>query len=310
MALPPINHKILLLQFVKRLWLPIEVYRLATDLNERILKFDFRYETKYHYVKATRFPEAQIMSLIIVAVKLAYPWGVTYNPDNLNDPAAQRIDWKTWSQLRRSTAAENDIEDTTIKPGTEHKLKETDLFNMSGEKVDAYMDWYQRTFTAKHAITPRDEPHKDILAMFPLEDLSQRRVEPMRHEDKDAKLEQQTESALREMQASLRMNRTANDGDNLDVAKKAPGCMYPVFKHPESLDKFKIAKEFHEAAAEVACLSLELLLRAVTVCENQIDTWRENKRREAIIDPEDVDDVEDGLDSDQVMEDVDGGGDG
>ena len=307
MTLPPVNHRILLLQFVKRLWLPIEVYRVASDLNERILKFDFQYNVTYSESNPTRFPEAQIMSLIIIAVKLAYPWGVTYHPESLNDPAAQRIDWKTWSKIRQSITEENDDDGTTIRPGTESQLKETDLFNMSDEKVDAYMDWYQRTFTAKHAITPRDEPHKDILAMFPLDDITQRR-EPVRHEDKDAKLDQQTESAFREVQASLRMNRMANEGDSTDNPKQAPGSMYPVFKVAKDLDKHEIAKEFHVAAAEVACLSLELLLRAVFQAEIQIEVWRKIKRREAVFGVEEVDD--DNVDSDQAMEDVDVVGDG
>ena len=307
MTLPPVNHRILLLQFVKRLWLPIEVYRVASDLNERILKFNFQYNITYSESNATRFPEAQIMSLIIIAVKLAYPWGVTYHPKNLNDPAAQRIDWKTWSKIRQSIAEENDDDGTTIRPGTELQLKETDLFNMSDDKVDAYMDWYQETFTAKHAITPRDEPHKDILAMFPLEDITQRR-EPVRHEDKDAKLDQQTESALREVQASLCMNRMANEGDSTDNPKQTPGSMYPVFKVAKDLDKHGIAREFHVAAAEVACLSLELLLRAVFQAEIQIEIWRKIKRREAVFGVEEVDD--DNVDSDQAMEDVDVVGDG
>ena len=100
---------------------------------------------------ATSHPEAQLMALVVFATKLGYPFDsdvVKRHPRSLSEPAALRFDWKKWVELRKqgSSLAERGSK-LPLLEGQESNITDADIFKMSNEQLDQYMDWYQRTYT-------------------------------------------------------------------------------------------------------------------------------------------------------------------
>ena len=99
------------------------------------------------------------MSLIIVAIKLSQSLdGIERIPRHPIEPAALAINWEHW---RKSHEGENDkengngtgndnekVEGLGLKKGNEMSVVEGDVFKMSGEEMDRYMDWYEAMFVA------------------------------------------------------------------------------------------------------------------------------------------------------------------
>ncbi|KAK5045895.1 hypothetical protein LTR84_008681 [Exophiala bonariae] len=161
MVTPPLNHFPFFISYTRSLALPIEVYSLALRLN-RITKYEFAHLEQPataagkaksisrripHRRHATSYPEAQIMSLIVVATKLLHPFDsatVTRHPESPNDLATLRMDWEVW--LAAKTEMETEMENSldSMKPGREMSLTDADALSMTDTQLDQYLDWYQR----------------------------------------------------------------------------------------------------------------------------------------------------------------------
>jgi RNA polymerase I-specific transcription initiation factor RRN7 len=295
MSLPAINSPHLLFQYVKQLALPLEIYPAVKNLN-KIINFTFKYslgsDSRVRR-NATSHPEAQLMALVVVATKLIFPFDsdvMKRYPRSLNEPAAQRIDWKKWMELRKqrvpdaeATSAEGDEGATRSKPplqkGQEVEITDTDIFQMSAADLDQYMDWYQRTWIKSN--DAEDNPNKEIQAMFLLEPLPAE--DPRRdpeHEVEEAQLD-----IVREVHAAMKMNRIVSEEDaaqlQLDsetpVEIKRPGEGYRLYPRVENLPE--TARAFYEAAAEAACMSVERVVNAVRQTETKIENWKREKKR-------------------------------
>lgn len=101
------------------------------------------------------WPEARLMSLVIMATKLLYGLdGVSRAPKSNSEPAAVGLRWEAWDIFLRLGNAERrgllgDIGQKAGKRELEVDVKETDIFNMSGEDLDKYMDWFEKTWADK-----------------------------------------------------------------------------------------------------------------------------------------------------------------
>jgi RNA polymerase I-specific transcription initiation factor RRN7 len=91
-----------------------------------MLDISFSFPTQHvrgHNV--TAYPEIQLISLIVIATKLSHPFDdIPRLPVSESDPTVTKINWTTW----------------------ELNVKDTDVWNMDGKKIDDYLDWYQRTW--------------------------------------------------------------------------------------------------------------------------------------------------------------------
>ena len=299
MTMPAINSPHLLFQYIKQLALPPEIYPAVKKMNN-ILNFNFTFtlasDSRIRR-NATSYPEAQLMALVVFATKLGYPFDsdvVKRHPRSLGEPATLRYDWKKWVELRKkgsslvdSIGPEVDDDERKSKPplqkGQEISITDVDIFKMSNEQLDQYMDWYQRTYT--RSTEAEDNVNKELLDMFPLK--------PHPAEDPQRDPEREREEAqlnrLKEVQAAMRSVRPVSDEDarqlQLDsetpVEFKRPGSHYLQYRSIEelSLPESKIAKAFYEAAAEVACMSVERLVKAVWQTEAKMDAWKSEKKR-------------------------------
>jgi RNA polymerase I-specific transcription initiation factor RRN7 len=107
-----------------------------------MLNIDFTYpniRTRNEGILA--HPEIQLMSLIVVATKLAQPFDdIVRHPESESDPTLLKIDWKSW----RQTMTEKPVEG--LRRGEEIKVEDEDVLTMGKEKIDDYLDWFQRTW--------------------------------------------------------------------------------------------------------------------------------------------------------------------
>jgi RNA polymerase I-specific transcription initiation factor RRN7 len=289
MTIPAINGPHLLFQYIKQLALPPEIYPAVKEMSD-ILNFNFTFtlasDSRIRR-NATSNPEAQLMALVVFATKLGYPFDsdvVKRHPRSLSEPAALRYDWKKWVELRKqgSSLVERGSK-LPLQRGQESNITDVDIFKMSNEQLDQYMDWYQRTYT--RSTEAEYNVNKELLDMFPLKPLPVE--DPQR--DPEREREETQLNRLKEVLAAMKSVRPVSDEDarqlQLDsetpVEVKRPGSHYLQYRNMEelSLPESKIAKAFYEAAAEAACMSVERLVKAVWQTEAKMDAWKSEKKR-------------------------------
>lgn len=167
MVTPALNQNLLLMHYVRELALPIEVYSVARQLG-RILGFTLSYHAdeenrlsvKVHPRRsATSYPEAQAISLTIVATRLMFPFSSA--PGKQDDTSTTtsntmfRLNWDAWQRAKRAFDTALDQLETTngtrLRPGSEINITEDDVLTMTGDQMDQYMDWFQQTWTEQTA---------------------------------------------------------------------------------------------------------------------------------------------------------------
>ena len=305
-AIPPINHLLLLQQYIEALALPLPVYAAAKRLDE-ITEFTFSYPTSPKMRRnALSYPEAQVMSLVVMATKLVFPFDsdkVRRYPYSLSDPAALRFDWNVWLEARSKFDEEvKTMQVSKLEPGKEMEISDLDILQMSNDQLDEYMDWYQGMWLN----TQRTEEgiQKEILDMFPLQDRHEPGIDKQRDvlRDREASIRSSRDERLKTVVGSLKPRQAVNEEAALDHETETgqrimrPGEGYQQIRKPDELNG--PAKVFYAEAAKTACLSLNMLIRAVRAAEEKVDKWRKEKRREEVFAKEG--DVQ----GDRVMEDA------
>lgn len=299
MIMPPINQSLFLLNYIRRLALPIEVYTVARRLN-MITNYEFCYPDLTTSADSTRrqpttYPEAQLISLVVTATKLLFPFDshtIKRYPKDPNDPTTLRMNWSAWVEAKANfdnTASAADSSNS-LRPGSEIHVTENDIFEMTNHQLDQYMDWYQRTWIKGGTSQPGQSQEggidKDILDMFPLHELpSQVKT---REQIQQAEEEEQIRLStwIKRVQSSLLPRRAISAEEEsdrgLDILR--PGARYSRFRNPEDLSRGgKPVTIFHEEAAQTACLSVRALLMAVNRSEVKIELWQRERRRAEVL---------------------------
>ncbi|KIX97599.1 uncharacterized protein Z520_06377 [Fonsecaea multimorphosa CBS 102226] len=316
MVMPQINLNLFLLDYVRQLALPLEIYSVARGLNT-IIKYEFRYADVTESSQPTRrqpttYPESQLISLVVVATKLLFPFdseNVKRYPQDPNDPTTLNMNWPSWLEAKanfdKRTQAGEDA--NGFKPGSEIHVKDSDILDMTDQQLDKYMDWYQKTWiTSKHTSTTDQAQEqgieKDILDMFPLHDVPEHQKTLAENGEADQEEESWMNARIMQVQSSLKARRAITLEEeserSLDVLR--PGSRYPRYPKVDDLDKAPdgaVVKMFHQEAAETACLSVKALLLAVNRTEEKIEQWLADRRREDAF-GEDLEQSEDHEDKD------------
>lgn len=329
MTMPSINHNLFLLDYVRHLALPLEVYTTAQRLNA-ITKYDFAYPDMTKPLEVTRrhattYPESQLMSLVVVATKLLFPFDseeVKRYPKDPNEAATLRMDWTAWLQARVEFDKANDagLDPNGLKPGTEMHVTDMDIMNMTGQQMDQYMDWYQLMWAKNNgaAQDPQSQESggidKEILDMFPLATVQEQSKPQEQNEQDYAEFEARLNDRIKKVQSSLKFRRAISEEEEMkrDLHLLRPGAMYPRFAKVADLDRGKeipdkcgenVIRMFHQEAAQTACLSLKALLLAINRTEEQIQQWLVARRREEIFGNEVNSEADEGSDLDDIQED-------
>ncbi|KIX04020.1 uncharacterized protein Z518_07573 [Rhinocladiella mackenziei CBS 650.93] len=297
MILPPVNHNLFLLQYIRSLALPVEVYSTARRLNT-VTTYAFSYphrsQSDSTRRQPTTYPEAQLMSLVVIATKLLFPFDpetVKRYPKRNNDPTTLKMNWSAWLDAKVSFDQNSSATDPAgLKSGSEIHITDHDIMEMTDEQLDQYMDWYQRTWItsaagAQSQKSPQSGIDRDILDMFPLYNLPEPIQTRERNEQAEGEERDRLEMRIRAVQSSLTSRRAISIEEEAERGLEIlrPGAKYLHLRNIADLDRAdKVVKIFHEEAAQTACLSVKALLRAVNRSEEKIEQWLKDRRREDV----------------------------
>lgn len=289
-TLPSINHLLLLQQYVEALALPLPVYAAAKRLDE-ITEFTFSYPTSPKMRRnALSYPEAQLMSLVVMATKLVFPFDsneVKRYPYSLSDPAALVFDWNTWLGARSKFEEEvGAMQVSKLEPGKQMEISDLDVLQMNNDQLEEYMDWYQGMWL--NTQRTEDGIQKEILDMFSLQDRHESTTDEQRGilRNREAAIRSLRDERLKTVVGSLKPRQAVDEQAALDLEIETgrriirPGEGYQQIRKPDELNG--PAKLFYAEAARTACLSLSMLVRAVRAAEEKVDKRRKEKRREEV----------------------------
>ncbi|ETN46257.1 uncharacterized protein HMPREF1541_00441 [Cyphellophora europaea CBS 101466] len=312
LALPPLNWPPLLLEWIEALALPMQVYGMVKRLND-ICGFSFAYQSSRGGRRsATSYPEAQLMALLVVAVKLLFPFdaaSVKRYARSATEQSLVVLDWRKWLEAKEwfDVTVEQGREQALV-PGKEMEIKDVDVMGMGGEELDAYMDWYQGMWMSEKVEADAVGVQSEILAMFPTTQLhTDDKVEQTRR--REARVKGLREERVKMMLGDLKRRKVVTDEQEQELQAGQdetqrkilrPGMAYQVFLAVGDLQG--VAKTFHQEAADTACLDIRGLLRAVNKVETIIDGWRREQKREQVFGESPVLNVD--LNEEALQEDV------
>lgn len=124
----------------------VEIYSLVKKL-QLFLNFSFKFSSKTRRaLRAQGYPEAKLLALIVIATKLAFPFSKKKgNPISATEPAAQIVDWDLWVQTQKHAEQKTTLQGRLPK-GQAVTVNEGNVFHMSSQEMDDYMNWYQDTW--------------------------------------------------------------------------------------------------------------------------------------------------------------------
>ncbi|KAF7886842.1 uncharacterized protein EAF02_003489 [Botrytis sinoallii] len=285
MVFPPINHKLLLYKSIRDLGLPVDIYMAVNHLAE-ILEYNFSYPIHNKRLHGTTgYPEYQLTSLIVIATKLSQPFDdIHRHPESNLDATAARINWTKWQSIMLDNTTEG------LKRGDEIKITDADVFKMTGEQMDDWMNWYHKTW-----IDDRDQKApQQILELFPLTDIISETT--MEIVDPDPI------NRAKEVHKTLTLQKPVarvDDEESQDIVR--PGEKYRRYRAIEELPES--AKAFFEIAGKLFLLdgvfmlsltgiarnigtSIEKLVQGVFTTEVRLEKWMLDERRKELLEQE------------------------
>ncbi|EQL35081.1 hypothetical protein RJZ56_007577 [Blastomyces dermatitidis] len=214
--IPPLNAPLMLFAYMKQLSLPLEPFPAILNRLQHLAGFNFTYypslctaassvssaatpikgkpgaarRRKRRKFQSINLPEVQLVSLLIIAVKLFYPFddnlgdlgrtedededegegegrgrgrhkvslkaeaNVKRYPYSWREPAAQIMDWEAWMRFQREFSDEGEEVKKVKVKGREIGIQAGDVFGMDGRQIDEYLDWYERMWGGRGASNP------------------------------------------------------------------------------------------------------------------------------------------------------------
>ncbi|KYG42542.1 hypothetical protein M433DRAFT_176638 [Acidomyces richmondensis BFW] len=281
MAVPPLNHVLILQRWIRILTLPLEVFA-ATQRLARILElgFSFKFQTKESNKAKDlmlRYPETRLMALIIVATKLLFPFDdVKRYPTSPSDPSVLSMDWQKWQEIQSRPVRGA----MPLSYQAAMNFSEEDALRAGDEELDAYLDWAEDNI-ASEEIRERGKAGKDadfrraLFKMFPS-------GRPSRHDGslaselpKDSH-DDMFKSKIRQVHAALKPQRIVEPREGFEDVDRT-GSYYRRCKRMEELDG--PMRMFYEKAGELAGVSLKSMVRAVNLVETRLQKHEEDSRQ-------------------------------
>ncbi|GAD92747.1 RNA polymerase I specific transcription initiation factor Rrn7 [Paecilomyces variotii No. 5] len=238
-GLPPLNSPLILFNHIKRLSLPIEIYPTVNQL-QKLVGFTFQYPAIVKD-RATHLlmPEVQLMSLIVIATKLLFPFDdIERYPDSTKEPASQRMDWKIWAEAQKQFDTVT-TEGGRIGKGNEILVNEKDVFDMTALQLDEYMDWYEKSWL-------------DVRTSHPLADMFAAgrtgiEVEPQPSSTTEVQnaLDEKLDTVMAALKPRKLLSEEEIEGREDDILR--PGEFYQRYRSESDLPE--TARAFYEAAS-------------------------------------------------------------
>lgn len=280
MALPPINHLLILYRWIRELALPVEVFA-AVQRFARIFDLHLSYELD---VKAgrkdvvLRYPEAILGALVVVATKLLFPFdGAERYPAYANDMSALLIDWPAWADLQ-SRSLVNQEAPRGLSHQTMMEFSQSDALETADDQLDQYLDWCEDNVATEdireHGKAGKDADFRRML--FRLFPAGRDEARPTARSDETVDHEHIITERLRQAQGALKLQRIVEQKTGPRAVDRV-GSYYRRVKAVEDLEG--PMRLFHERVARLAGLSQEVMVRAVLSIERKLQKQEERLRR-------------------------------
>ena len=259
----------------------VEVYTAVLSMSN-MLEIKFSFPRSVNRQRTISFPEVQLMALVVVAVKMYYPFDeLKRYAETLEEPGVVTIDWDVWGEehakyRRRATLGGK------LGLGNAIKVKETDVFAMSEREIDEYLDWYERMWVKDgNQGRKKSSLPTELLDMFPTGGVDDSpafaaNADQAANADGEALV-----SKLRTVQASLKFRGFISEESQRvnEVPIWRLGNLYKRYRKEEELPSQ--GKVFFEAAADLVGLSLHRMMLAVFQTEQKLLHFRGNQVRKS-----------------------------
>ena len=168
-----------------------------------------------------------------------------------------------------------------IGRGNELLVNEQDVMKMSGDQLDEYLDWYEKTWVNEEGEKQkRNGLPKQLLDMFPT-GRPNGSLPTTVDFDSEKKAEQYAlDEKLRLCQSRLKARQlisSEREGKSKEVLRR-PGSFYKRYRKIEDFPSH--ARMFHEVAASLVGISLSTLAVAVRQMERKLQCWRDKRLKE------------------------------
>lgn len=269
---PALNVPLLLYRYLKELALPLELYDATTRLAN-LLGYDFApHHNGNKRIGIRHLPEAQFLGCFMVCIKLLYPLDDERRiPKSSSEPTTTGMDWDHWcTQMAASTALQPE-EKEPFTTDELMKIQEKDVFSMPSDRLDQYLDFYADTFLDEAEVQRTrdvDDFRNALYNMFPIQSRGERHFP--RHVSDGLTLQKQLD-IVKEVHESMQPVSATPDEDDL-LQSLRPGQEYQVWKKGQDVPER--AKVLYEKAANLAGLSVDMLVLAVFFTEARIEQWR------------------------------------
>ncbi|KAF8477206.1 hypothetical protein BDZ91DRAFT_672662 [Kalaharituber pfeilii] len=244
---PELNWPILTLKYIKGLGLPLEVFSAVKQLiklKEISIKFDEAPRVKRH--RGGDWPEQTLMSLVLIAAKLAWGLdGIKRMPEDNMEPAAIILNQKCWERF----LAANKFKGDAI-----FDYKDMNILKIPGEELDAYMDWYERTWLSSEG-QGKTKLSEHLLSLFPTSQKStfgDQQFVPEHSDLQDIKTLHANVEVVQKAETESEMGL----GTNISV-----GEHYPIWRLDSELPPH--AMMLLDAASTLVCTSREYLCKSL-----------------------------------------------
>ena len=296
LVFPPLNAPLLLYKQIRNLSLPSMAQsednikpaanKTAVALHSQTLQISQLLSSTFEFPlpgsrqQTCSLPEIQLVCLLVIAVKLYHPFDTSIrHVRSLADPAALTIDWESWVD-GQSSCKMHATGGTHLERGSEISVTEKDAMNMTGEQLDEYMDWYERTFVDESRAEEKSRGlPKQLLDMFPTGRIDGSDPTPYSHDRMAVEEEEAVDKKLNTVMCKLRLRSVVSDDPegSMGISEDSNriGSFYKRYRKVEDLTPH--AKAFHEAVAQAIGIRLETLILAVGQVERRLVKWKDAK---------------------------------
>ncbi|OTB13211.1 hypothetical protein K445DRAFT_320386 [Daldinia sp. EC12] len=257
---PPLNYPPILVKLITELTLPVEVYLVVKCMAE-VLKADYSYPVGGKRIRTMDNPEVRLIALVVVSTKLLYPLdGIGRPPRSRYDPRSISIDWRKWQESMQ----DNTTGKSSLRGGEEYKVTPEEALTMDKEKLDDFMDWFEKMWIGDGEPKTAERIREPFLGQTRPSDPSNPNKQPENTEMR------QIRSRYETINNSMKiLEPTPYDPE--DSGKQHSQDFCPVWRTPEELPD--AAKVFYEKAASIAAIPLHMLVRGATQVERRLEVW-------------------------------------
>ncbi|KAL7627374.1 hypothetical protein AAE478_001567 [Parahypoxylon ruwenzoriense] len=272
MAFPPLNYVPVLVRFITELVLPAEIYPTVKCITE-ILKADYSYPTGGRKIRTMDNPEVLLIALVVLSAKLLYPLdGVERPPRIPQDPRSMKVDWTEWQRAMQDDTAEASC---GLARGEEHKVTPEDVFTMNNEKLDDFMDWFEKMWIGDGDLKTDERIREPFGGQKrPTTPGDQNKGGINRDTEEDS---ERLRKRFRVLNDSMVVVEPIPDEDTEDAGEKEKKKkeeardLCPVWRSEEDLPD--AARGLYGKAASLAAIPLNTLIRGVGQVERRLEVW-------------------------------------